>query len=371
LSRWALSNQRRTARSSVRSACWSHAASALYDSLGWRHLASGQAFAQSPFIHSERQIVAVIPSADSGLLTVESIEPPAEDNPQPPSSVQLNFYRIRLPSAAGQGVVVAYAGGALARGVVDLPLSSAGMINVLDQGKQQWAFDFRSHTGKVNPLNKTGGATAAGEQCDDGNTINGDGCDNNCTVPACGNHIVDPGEQCDDGKDGNGNGCDDNCTTTACGNGVQTAGEACDDGNLMNNDGCSSGCVVEFCGDGIKNNGEACDTAGNSQGCNADCTAPARGDGKINQAFKPLGATHGEQCDDHNVLNNDGCSSTCQFEFCGDGIKNNGEACDDGGNSPLCNADCTLPACGDGKTNPQFKPDGVHVDAVAMRRPIE
>ena len=117
------------------------------------HLAKGQAFAERPFIHSERQIVAVIPSADSGLLTVESIEPPAEVDPQPPSSVQLNFYRLRLPSAAGEDVVVNYAGGALARGVVDLPLSSVGMINVIDQGKQQWAFDFRSHTGKVNPLN--------------------------------------------------------------------------------------------------------------------------------------------------------------------------------------------------------------------------
>jgi len=36
-----------------------------------------------------------------------------------------------------------------------------------------------------------------GEQCDDGNTINGDACDINCTVPACGNGIIDPGEQCD------------------------------------------------------------------------------------------------------------------------------------------------------------------------------
>jgi cysteine-rich repeat protein len=214
--------------------------------------------------------------------------------------------------------------------------------------------------GKVNPLNKTAGATAAGEQCDDGNTVNGDGCDNNCTVTACGNHIVDPGEQCDDGNNVNGDGCDDNCTMTACGNGIRTAGEACDDGNVANNDGCSSGCVVEFCGDHIPNNGEACDTGGNSQTCNADCTVPACGDGKINQAFKPPGAIHGEQCDDHNAANNDGCSSTCQFEFCGDHITNNGEACDDGGNSAACNADCTVPACGDGKTNPLFKPDGVH-----------
>ena len=214
--------------------------------------------------------------------------------------------------------------------------------------------------GKVNPLNKTAGATALGEQCDDGNTINGDGCDNNCTIPACGNKIVDPGEQCDDGNTNNGDGCDNNCTTTACGNGIKTMGEACDDGNTVGNDGCSAMCVVEVCGDHIPNNGEACDTAGNSQSCNADCTPAACGDGKINQAFKPPGASHTEECDDHNTVNGDGCSSTCQFEFCGDGIINNGEACDDAGNTAGCNADCTVPACGDGKTNPQFKPDGVH-----------
>ena len=219
----------------------------------------------------------------------------------------------------------------------------------------------RCGDGKVNPLDKT--ASAAGEQCDDGNTINGDGCDNNCTVTTCGNKIVDPGEQCDDGNSVEGDGCDTNCTTTTCGNGVKTAGEACDDGNLDSNDGCSLGCVVEVCGDNIKNNREACDTAGNSQTCNADCTAAACGDGKINQAFKPAGATHVEECDDHNTASNDGCSATCQFERCGDGIKNNGEVCDDGGNSALCNADCTLPACGDGKTNPLFKPAGAtHVE---------
>ena len=48
----------------------------------------------------------------------------------------------------------------------------------------------------------------------------------------------------------------------------------------------------------------------------------------------------GEQCDDGNIINNDGCSATCQNEdgcgggceggYCGDGIINSGEQCDDG-----------------------------------------
>ena len=53
-----------------------------------------------------------------------------------------------------------------------------------------------------------------GEQCDDGNTANGDGCSAQCTIeiPACGDGNLDPGEQCDDGNTTNGDGCSANCT---------------------------------------------------------------------------------------------------------------------------------------------------------------
>jgi len=54
--------------------------------------------------------------------------------------------------------------------------------------------------------------------------------------------IVDPGEQCDDGNSVNGDGCDDNCTFTACGNGIVSPGEDCDDGNTQNGDSCPAGC---------------------------------------------------------------------------------------------------------------------------------
>ena len=36
------------------------------------------------------------------------------------------------------------------------------------------------------------GVTAPPEECDDGNTVNGDTCDNNCTRPRCGNGEQDP-----------------------------------------------------------------------------------------------------------------------------------------------------------------------------------
>jgi cysteine-rich repeat protein len=219
----------------------------------------------------------------------------------------------------------------------------------------------RCGDGKVNPLNTTSPATAIGERCDDGNTVDGDGCDTNCTISGCGNGIKTGSEECDDGNPIDGDGCDTNCKITKCGNGIKTGTEGCDDGNTSSNDGCSATCVVEFCGDGTKNNGmaEQCDTGGISATCNADCTVAACGDGKINPLFTPAGAPRPEQCDDHNTNDNDGCSSKCQFEFCGDGTKNNvTELCDTAGNSQTCNADCTPPRCGDGKLNPGFKPPG-------------
>jgi len=65
--------------------------------------------------------------------------------------------------------------------------------------------------------------------------------------PACGNGIVDIGEVCDDGNLIDGDGCDSNCTVSACGNGISAGGETCDDGNTTNGDGCSSSCQVEPC----------------------------------------------------------------------------------------------------------------------------
>jgi hypothetical protein len=39
-------------------------------------------------------------------------------------------------------------------------------------------------------------ATRVAEACDDGDEVEGDECDSNCTFPACGNGIPDPGEAC-------------------------------------------------------------------------------------------------------------------------------------------------------------------------------
>ncbi|MDH5719321.1 MAG: DUF4215 domain-containing protein [Spirochaetia bacterium] len=65
--------------------------------------------------------------------------------------------------------------------------------------------------------------------------------------PVCANNIVETGEPCDDGGTVNGDGCDANCQIEICGNNVVQShiGEQCDDDNTMNNDGCSSECLTE------------------------------------------------------------------------------------------------------------------------------
>jgi cysteine-rich repeat protein len=55
------------------------------------------------------------------------------------------------------------------------------------------------------------GVVEAGEQCDDGNTKDGDGCSSTCTLQVCGDGHVDAGEQCDDGNTKDGDGCDHLC----------------------------------------------------------------------------------------------------------------------------------------------------------------
>jgi TQXA domain-containing protein len=202
------------------------------------------------------------------------------------------------------------------------------------------------------------GVVTVGEACDDGNAVNGDECDNNCTPPLCGNGVATAGEQCDDGNATNGDSCDTNCTITACGNGVVTAGEQCDDGNAVNGDGCDATCTVTACGNGIVTAGEQCDdgNAVNGDSCDNKCTAPGCGNGVVST---------GEQCDDGNQADGDGCDNNCTLTGCGNGVVTAGERCDDGNvtSGDACDANCTFPTCGNGVvTAGELCDDGNDVD---------
>ncbi len=68
-----------------------------------------------------------------------------------------------------------------------------------------------------------------------------------------------------------------------CGNGINEFGEECDDGGTVPGDGCDEACQYEHtCGDGILENGEQCDDSGESSTCDVDCTTPMCGDGTHN-----------------------------------------------------------------------------------------
>ncbi|MBM3228534.1 DUF4215 domain-containing protein [Candidatus Pacearchaeota archaeon] len=117
-----------------------------------------------------------------------------------------------------------------------------------------------------------------------------------CTDPVCGNGLLETGEECDDGNLINGDGCSAQCkieeneTETYCGNGILESGEECDRG-LFNgflcwaaygtscfycNSNCQLKLITNYCGDGILNPAcEECDLGELNgvpgSGCTIDC----------------------------------------------------------------------------------------------------
>jgi cysteine-rich repeat protein len=187
---------------------------------------------------------------------------------------------------------------------------------------------------------------ALGEDCDDGNMADGDGCDHDCRAEPseeCGNGAPEGSEECDDGNTRGDDGCSAACRVERCGDGVMQASEACDDGNTADEDGCSAGCAVEVCGDAVVQAGldEACDdgNTADGDGCSGECLSELCGDGTTQAGL-------GEECDDGNMADGDGCSATCSTERCGDGVLQTGlgETCDDRNTTPGdgCGATCRL-----------------------------
>ena len=166
--------------------------------------------------------------------------------------------------------------------------------------------------------------------------------DDTCAIdPTCGNGILDAGEECDDGNSDSGDGCEVVCRFEfACGDGVLDPGEACDDGNNDDRDGCDYNCGLEVgpgdaC-DGLVD-GDACLTGDGFGTCaGGECVLPTCGDGELDA---------GEACDDGNGDDGDGCSSACASEYeCGDGSTDPGESCDDGNHDDGdgCSARCEI-----------------------------
>jgi cysteine-rich repeat protein len=195
---------------------------------------------------------------------------------------------------------------------------------------------------------------AFGEDCDDGrNGNNLDGCGDGCErTPVCGDNVTEFPELCDQGNQNNDiipNRCRTNCTLPVCGDSiVDTPSEVCDDGaNHDDTDGCNDSCdYTTDCGNGILEGAEQCDLGilNNNviaDGCRSNCRLAYCSDGVVDSS---------EECDDGNSLNGDLCDAICQLENelidCGNGIREPPEQCDEV--SSRCNSRCQFTSCGDG-----------------------
>lgn len=178
-------------------------------------------------------------------------------------------------------------------------------------------------------------------QCDDDNECNG--------IETCSDGKCKSGDVQDDGiicavdEDQDFVCRDGNCLKSRCGDGIVDARlqEVCDDGNVTNGDGCNVDCKYSCtesaaCSDGNVCNGEeACDLelhvcvagtkaedateCGAGRVCNdGRCVSTVCGDGVIDE---------GEECDDENTVEGDGCTADCQYDC---------EADDDCSDQNLC-----------------------------------
>lgn len=119
------------------------------------------------------------------------------------------------------------------------------------------------------------GTKDTGEDCDPGTAGDSATCDADCSTPKCGDGYLNAaaGEQCDDMSDSPH--CNGNCKLVGCGDGYwNQAAEECDDGNTVAGDGCDAKCKLEKCGNStIDAPFESCDDGNrvNGDGCNSFC----------------------------------------------------------------------------------------------------
>ena len=198
---------------------------------------------------------------------------------------------------------------------------------------------------------------AAGESCDfgPGNSDHGD-CTSYCRFGVCGDGLLRAGEECDDGNQLDSDGCRVDCTLPRCGDGVVQAGEACDDGNTIDGDECPAICSFKTCGDGVVQLGEDCDDGNDIDGdaCLGDCSHAACGDGVVQVGV--------EDCDDGNADDFDTCTAACVAPSCDDQVLNGFESdldcggvyCDGCalGQACMSNLDCQDGICVDGGCSP-------------------
>jgi hypothetical protein len=103
----------------------------------------------------DRRIVALEISSDQDLLTLETVpRHGATDNVTfsgngEDAGVQINFYRLNV---VPEGFMAEPAGVVRAPAAVSVPMTRAGILDVLSGGKDRWLFNFNENSGKVDEL---------------------------------------------------------------------------------------------------------------------------------------------------------------------------------------------------------------------------
>jgi cysteine-rich repeat protein len=245
------------------------------------------------------------------------------------------------------------------------------------------------------------GVVDPGEECDDGNTNNNDGCRNNCKLPYCGDGIVDPNKECDPQAIPTGcypsGTCNTNCQCEypeayfnlavcyigAIGQQATNArfGYLAHDilfGNVQVNTMTNNGILPQGIPVGqnsprvwstnvyqlnLNNYVWTVKIDGVQKTATIDMldgpfsTVTQYNQCPIETAVCGNGVLEpGEACDDGNTNNDDSCRNDCTIPYCGDGIKEQNEECDPPGPNNICDSgmclnDCTCkkpPVCGDG-----------------------
>lgn len=149
---------------------------------------------------------------------------------------------------------------------------------------------------------------AAGTRCGDMNL--GTCMGQTCVAPGCGNGAVDAGEECDDGNSTMGDGCERDCRFTC------TTDAQCSDGNACNGTEtctvathrCATGTAVVCADDGNACTVESCNPSTGS--CMVD-TAMFDRDGDGVPGSYPAQSCNGTDCDDMNPAIAPGLQEVC------------------------------------------------------------